>query len=172
MAASAVPVLPAASRLAPYIAANGGKVLPGCYGLSGGGDIIGELIRHATGSWAGHAFVYVGDGQIVEAVPPAVRLARAASRPDAVWHAGYPLTDAQRMRICARARALAGRPYDYPAYVGFALKVLNVRDGAGLDPVFRADHWRVSSALVADCYAYAGIRLAADLRAPKDWPKP
>ena len=130
MAASAVPVLPAASRLAPYIAANGGKVLPGCYGLSGGGDIIGELIRHATGSWAGHAFVYVGDGQIVEAVPPAVRLARAASRPDAVWHAGYPLTDAQRMRICARARALAGRPYDYPAYVGFALKVLNVRDGA------------------------------------------
>ena len=110
MAAFAVPVLPAGSKPAPHVEANGGKVLPGCYGLSGGGDIAGELIRHATRSWAGHAFIYVGDGQIVEAVPPAVRLARAASRPDAVWHAGYPLTDAQRMRICARARALAGRP--------------------------------------------------------------
>ena len=110
MAASAVPALPAVSRLAPHVAANGGKILPGSYGLSGGGDIAGELIRHATESWAGDAFIYVGNGQIVEAVPPAVRLARAASRPDAVWHAGYPLTDAQRMRSApGRAPGRAAR---------------------------------------------------------------
>jgi hypothetical protein len=158
MAVTAIPALPAGSRLAPYIAANGDKVLPGCYGVSRGSRITGELIRHATGSWAGHAFVYIGDGQIVEAAPPVVRVARAASHPDAVWNAGYPLTGIHRMRICARARALAGCPYDYPAYVGFALKVLNLRDGAELDPVFKADHWRVSLALVEDCYAYAGIK--------------
>jgi hypothetical protein len=164
MAVTAIPVLPPGSRLAPYIAANGDKVLPGCYGVSRGGGITGELIRHATESWAGHAFVYIGDGQIIEAVPSAVRVAPAASHPEAVWNARYPLTDAQRMRICARARALVGCSYDYPSYVGFALKVLKVRDGAELDPVFKADHWLVSSALVADCYAYAGIRLAAGLR--------
>jgi hypothetical protein len=93
-----------------------------------------------------------------------VRVAPAASHADAVWNARDPLSDAQRDKICAWARALVGCPYDYPAYVGFALKVLKLRDGAELDPVFKADHWRVCSALVADCYAHAGIRLTADLR--------
>ena len=166
MAVTAVRVLPAGSRLAPYIAANGDKVLPGCYGVSRGVGIRGELIRHASESWAGHAFVYTGNGRIIEAAPPAVRVAPAASHPDAVWNAGYPLTDAQRYRICARAHALVGCPYDYPAYVGFALKVLRPADGSELDPVFKADHWRVCSALVTDCYAYAGLRLAAGLKEP------
>ena len=74
------------------------------------------------------------------------------------------LTAAQRARICARAVTLAGRPYEYPAYTGFALRVLKVRDDAELDPVFKADHWQVCAALVADCYAYAGIRLQPGLR--------
>ena len=32
--------------------------------------------------------------------------------------------------------------------------------------VFKEDHWRVCSALVADCYAYAGIHLEAGLPYP------
>jgi hypothetical protein len=166
MTVTAIPVLPAGPRLAPFIAANGDKVLPGCYGVSRSAVITGELIRHATESRAGHAFVYIGNGQIIEAAPPAARVSPVASHPDAVWNARFPLTGAQRERICARARALVGCPYDYPAYVGFALKVLKLRDGAELDPVFKADHWRVCSALVADCYAYAGIRLGAALKEP------
>ena len=161
MTVTTLSVLPAGSTLAPYITAHGDTVLPGSYGVSHAGGITGELIRHATGGWAGHAFVYVGDGKIIEAVPPAARVAPAASHPDAVWNVRFPLSDAQRDRICARAHALVGRPYDYPAYVSFALKVLKVRDGAELDPVFKADHWRVSSELVADCYAQAGIRLTS-----------
>jgi cell wall-associated NlpC family hydrolase len=159
MTVTAIPVRPA-----PYIAANGDLVQPGCYGVSRGAAITGELIRHEAASWAGHAFVYIGDGQIVEAAPPAARVAPAASHPDAVWNVRYPLTGAQRARICARARALVGRPYDYPAYTGFALRVLKLADGAELDPVFKADHWRVCSALVADCYAQAGLRLPPSLR--------
>jgi hypothetical protein len=42
---------------------------------------------------------------------------------------------------------------------GFALEVLKLRSGSELDPVFKEDHWRVCSALVADCYAYAGADL-------------
>jgi uncharacterized protein YycO len=160
MTVTAIPVRRAEARLASYVAPNGDRVLPGCYGVGRGGAITGELIRHAVGSWAGHAFVYIGDGQIVEAAPPAVRVVPAAAHPDAVWNVRYRLTDAQRARICARARALVGDPYAYPAYTGFALKVLKLNDGAELDPVFKADHWVVSAELVADCYAYAGIRLS------------
>jgi len=152
------------ARLAPYITASGHEVLPGSYGLGDGDSITGDLIRHAAGARAGHAFIYIGNGQVVEAAPPAVRVARAASHPGAIWNVRCPLTAAQRARICARALALVGRPYDYPAYTGFALRVLKVRDEAGLDPVFKADHWQVCSTLVADCYAYAGVRLQPGLR--------
>jgi hypothetical protein len=95
------------------------------------------------------------------------------SHPDAVWNARYPLTGDQRDKtgdqrdkICARAHALVGGPYDYPAYVGFALEVLKLSTGAELDPVFREDHWRVCSALVADCYAFAGADLDKGLKYP------
>jgi cell wall-associated NlpC family hydrolase len=139
-------------------------VLPGCYGISRGQGITGDLIRHAASPRPGHAFIYIGNGRIVEVAPPTVRIAPAASHPDALWNAHCSLTAAQRQRICVRALALVGRPYDYPAYTAFALKVLRPRDGAELDPVFKADHWQVCSALVADCYAYAGIRLVPGLR--------
>jgi uncharacterized protein YycO len=161
-----IPVSAAGSTLASYTAANGDIVLPGCYGVSHGSGITGELIRHATESWAGHAFVYVGNGQIIEAEPPAARVSAADSHPDAVWNVRYALTGAERDAIVARAHALVGCPYDYPAYVGFALEVLKLRDGQELDPVFREDHWRVCSALVADCYAYAGLDLELGLPYP------
>ena len=173
MTVTAIPAVPArgrgipgarGARMAPYIAASGDEVLPGCYGLSDGGSITGDLIRHATGARACHAFVYIGNGQVVEAAPPVVRVSPVASHPDALWNVRCPLTAAQRDRICARALALVGRAYDYPAYTGFALRVLKVRDGAELDPVFKADHWQVCSTLVADCYAYAGVRLQPGLR--------
>jgi uncharacterized protein YycO len=161
-----IPASPAGSTLASYTALNGDIVLPGTYGVSHGSGITGELIRHATESWAGHAFVYVGNGQIIEAMPPVARVSAADTHPDAVWNVRYPLTSAQRDAIVARAHALVGCPYDYPAYVGFALEVLKLRDGQELDPVFREDHWRVCSALVADCYAYAGQNVEQGLQYP------
>ena len=164
MTVTAVRAVTARPRLAPHIAASGDMVLPGCYGVSRSEGITGDLIRHATGERPGHAFIYIGNGRIVEVAPPSVRIAPVASHPGAVWNANRSLTGAQRERICARALALVGRPYDYPAYTGFALRVLKLRDEAELDPVFKADHWRVCSALVADCYAYAGIRLDPGLR--------
>jgi uncharacterized protein YycO len=165
-AVAEIPVSRAGSTLAPYTAANGDIVQPGCYGVSRGSGLIGELIRHATESWAGHAFVYVGNGQIIDATPPAAKVSAAASHPDAVWNAHYPLTGPQRDDIVARAHALVGTPYDYPAYVGFALELLKISSGQQLDPVFGEDHWRVCSALVADCYAYAGLDLEQGLRYP------
>lgn len=141
-------------------------LLPGNYGISHGSGMIGELIRHATESWAGHAFLYIGDGMIIEAAPPATRIAPAASHSDAVWNLGEPLTNDQRTAIVARAHALLGTPYDYPAYIGFALEVLKLRTGQQLDPVFAHDHWRVCSADVADAYGFAGVDLTKGLKIP------
>jgi hypothetical protein len=155
-----------AIELAPYTARNGKIVRAGCYGVSHGSGILGELIRHATESWAGHAFVYVGNGLIIEGTAPIARIAQADSHPDAIWNVDEVLTDEQRRRIVDRAHALVGIRYDYLAYVGFALEVLKLRRGTELDPVFHDDHWRVCSALVADCYGFAGITIDSGLRDP------
>ena len=138
---------------------------PGDYGVSHGSGMAGELIRHATESWAGHAFIYIGDGMIIEAAPPATRTAPAASHNDAVWDLTEK-TPAQRRDIVARAHALLGTPYDYPAYIGFALEAIGIRTGKQLEPYFRQDHWRVCSADVADAYGFAGIDLTAGLEYP------
>lgn len=130
---------------------------PGDYGVSHGSGMVGELIRTATQSWAGHAFVFIGNGQIIEAAPPATRIASVHSHPDAVWNTEEPKTDEQRGLVIARAHALLGTTYDYPAYIAFALMCLHLRDGKQLEPVFVHDHWRVCSADVADEYAFAGV---------------
>jgi hypothetical protein len=143
-----------------------GGVNPGNYGVSHGSGMVGELIRHATESWAGHAFVYVGNGMIIEAAPPATRIVGASAHPDAVWNVEEPMTDTQRAAIVARAHALLGTPYDYPAYIGFALEVLKLGTQKELDPVFKQDHWRVCSADVADEYSFGGIDISNGLRYP------
>ena len=139
---------------------------PGNYFVSHGAGMVGELIRHSTESWAGHAGLYIGGGMIIEGAPPATRLAPAASHSDAVWNLGETLTSAQRTMIVARAHALVGTPYDYAAYIGFALEVLGIKSGKQLEAVFRRDTWRVCSADVADAYAFAGIDLTAGLKYP------
>ena len=139
---------------------------PGNYGVSHGSGMVGELIRRATESWAGHAFIYVGAGMIVEGAPPATRKVPAASHPDAVWNLNEPLTGDQRTAIIHRADALVGTPYDYAAYIGFALEVTGITTGKGLAPEFRRDKYRVCSADVADAYSFAGIDLTAGLKYP------
>jgi hypothetical protein len=79
-----------------------------------------------------------------------------------VWNVREPLTDEQRLVIVARAQALVGIPYDFSAYVGFALEILNLRTEQQLDEVFKVGAWRVCSALVADCYLAAGVDVEPD----------
>jgi uncharacterized protein YycO len=161
------------SELAPYISRDGSVVAPGCYGVSHGVGIVGELVRHATDSWAGHCFLHLGNGQIVEGHTLVARVVSADSHPDAVWNIHESLSDDQRLAIIAKAQAMVGTPYDYASYIGFALELLKLRTEAQLDRVFQQDSWRVCSALVADCYRHAGIVIdtgaqAANLVSPDD----
>lgn len=146
--------------------AGPGSVRPGYYGVSHGSGMTGELIRHATESWAGHAFVYIGNGTIIEAAPPATRTAPVGSHPDAVWNVEEPLTDKELQLIVGRMHALIGTPYDYPAYIGLALEILKIRSGQQLDPYFKQDNWRDCSADVADAYHFGGINVKNALAIP------
>lgn len=144
---------------------------PGVFGVSHGSGIGGMVIRDATGSWAGHAFLYLGGGMMVQGTPPKADLVRADTYSDAIWAGrmwnqlklvnGW--TDAKiaaaRLGIVARGHALVGCAYDWPAYIGFAAEVLHLRNQEQLDPAFAHDTYRVCSALVADALAFGGVPL-------------
>jgi hypothetical protein len=142
---------------------------PGVFGVSHGGGTAGKLIRHATGSWAGHAFLYLGNGQIVQGQPPVAAIAPADSHGDAIW--AFRMWDqlrradgwteeqvaAAQARVVARGHALIGCAYDFEAYAGFALEVLKLRNASQLEPFFARDSYRVCSALVDDAETFGGV---------------
>jgi hypothetical protein len=147
------------------------KLEPGTFGVSHGGGTAGELIRHATGSWAGHAFLYLGNGMIVQGQPPQAALAPADSHGDAIW--AWRMWDwlrgekkwspdkvaASQAGVVMRGHNLVGVSYDFEAYAAFALMVLKLRSADELAPLFGRDAWRVCSALVADALGMGGVPL-------------
>lgn len=138
------------------------KLEPGTFGMSHGGGTAGEMIRHATGSEVGHAFLYLGNGMIVQGQPPQAATAPAGSHADAIWahgmwdwlrddqHWSHSQVTASQAAVVARGRALIGCSYDFEAYAAFTLMVLHLRNADQLAGQFRRDAWRVCSALVAD----------------------
>lgn len=150
-----------------YMSRLPARLRPGMYGVSHGAGMAGEIIRHATASWAGHAFIYIGAGQIIEGTAPVTRIAPAASHADAIWNLDEPdFTDEFGAKVVGRAHALVGTPYDWPAYIGFALTILKLREGKELANWFHHDKWRVCSADVDDAYSFAG----RDVKAGLDYP--
>jgi hypothetical protein len=146
-----------------------GQLQPGVFGVSHGGGTAGELIRHATGSWAGHAFLYLGNGLIVQGQPPQAATAPADSHGDAIWawqmwvklmaDEGWTAEQvaAAQAKVVARGLQLIGCAYDFEAYAAFALMVLKIRNAGQLAPLFHRDAWRVCSALVDDAETFGGV---------------
>lgn len=147
------------------------KLTPGVFGVSHGSGVAGELIRHATASWAGHAFLYLGNGMLVQGQPPVAALAPAGSHDDAIWawrmwdalkaeHGwGDATIKAMQNKVVGRGHALVGVSYDFEAYAAFALEVLKLRSEEQLEDWFRRDTYRVCSALVADALMFGGVPL-------------
>jgi hypothetical protein len=132
----------------------------GVFGISNGSGIAGEIIRHATGSEAGHAFLYLGKNKIIQGQPPRAVVSPVESQPAALW--AWKMWDQlQRVEgwsnkevliaqaaVVARGRAEEECLYDYAAYAGFALEVLHLRTGKDLADEFKGDKAGVCSALV------------------------
>ncbi|MEV0444036.1 hypothetical protein AB0I84_45275 [Streptomyces spectabilis] len=116
-----------------------------------------------------HAYVYVGDGEIVQAMPGGaeeIRLDNAAE--PVLWSAGrIGLTDAERIRICYEARSLVGTPYSFVDYASIALAHWRIRPGWLRDYVADSGHM-ICSQLVDEVYRRAGVCLFDDRRLPGD----
>jgi uncharacterized protein YycO len=116
-----------------------------------------------------HALVYVGNGQIVQAMPGGAELIRLeeAAEP-VVWSTGkIPLTAADRMRICGAARGLVGTPYSFLDYASIALAHFRIRPAWVRDFVADSGHL-ICSQLVDEAYLRAGVHLFSDGRIPGD----
>jgi hypothetical protein len=122
-------------------------------------NLVGYTIRLFTWSKYDHVFVYVGDGQIVEAQPKGARVSLLSEyNGDQLEWSHDDLTAEQRTEICAVALgyAVAKVPYGFLdiAYLGLAR--LGFRPAWLLSQVEREDRL-ICSQLVALCGVRAGV---------------
>jgi cell wall-associated NlpC family hydrolase len=126
------------------------------------------LIRLVTRSAVNHAFVYVGNGQIVEANPSGAAIGTVDEYPNAIW-SHVALTTQQRHAINNAARSLVGTPYSWvdDACIGLA----DLFGWHVPEPVRarlnRRDRLQCAQ-LVDTAYAMAGVHLFVDGRVPGD----
>jgi hypothetical protein len=149
------------------------KLVPGVFGVSHGSGVGADIIRTATGSWAGHAFLYLGDGKIVEGTSPKARVADWDEHLDAIWAwrmwdqlaaeygPGWTPTRIRlaQQKVAARGQLLVGDDYDWPAYLAFAAMVLKLRTVQDMAADYEHDTMRVCSGLVADALMTGGVPL-------------
>lgn len=142
-------------------------LLPGDFGLVSIKGNVGFLIR--LGQFLNgdgfrdfeHAFIYIGDGKIVEAEPGGARIADLSEYDgrEILWSSGLiELTDAQRQVIVEAAKNDVGTPYSYLDYLAIALYRLHIKHPGVAKRVEESKHL-ICSQLVAKEYALAGSHL-------------
>lgn len=107
-------------------------VPPGCYGVVRTSGFLAWVIRKATRSTYNHAFIYLGDGKLIEATPYGVRTASLTE------YAGHQMaantaetvTPAQRDAVVRKAVSCLGEEYNWPDLGVIGLEKLGL-------------HWRI-----------------------------
>ncbi|MFD6361845.1 hypothetical protein ACFWFX_18635 [Streptomyces roseolus] len=148
--------------------------LPGDFALTKIGGVTGRFVaagQALVGDAAPvqHAFVYVGNGEIVQAMPGGAELIRLedASEP-VVWSTGhFELTAWERTHITTAAHGLVGTPYSFLDYASIALAHFRIRPRWVRDYVADTGHL-ICSQLVDEVYLRAGVHLFDDGRLPGD----
>lgn len=146
--------------------------LPGdfaCVSVGGAGGFLvglGERLCGDAFTQYQHAFVYTGDGEVVQAEPAGAQVARLTGHRETLWSSGkIPLTPAQRQAIVRAALGYVGTPYSWLDYVAIGLHRLHV-PAPGLKRYIASTKHMMCSQLVDQCYADAGVHLFADGRWP------
>ena len=101
----------------------------GVYGCVQTRGFLPWLVRTVTRSWANHAFLNIGNGQIVEAEPGGVRT-RDVSEYDGCrieYNDVEPMTADQRAMVAGFANNLIGEAYDWTADGVDGLAALGIR---------------------------------------------
>lgn len=147
--------------------------------------MISRVIRGATGSVVSHAMLYIGGGQVVEAIQPGVTLrSLRAAVADASLAAAYRhprLTEGQALRVRDFAGHQLGKGYDIAGLAGQAGFQLDRKvfcAEADIECVRRVgnNNMRLQrpdrffcSELVADAFRQAGVPLTST---PPSWVSP
>jgi cell wall-associated NlpC family hydrolase len=144
----------------------------GDFGVARTNGWAAPWIRLITRSTVNHAFVYVGNGRIVEANPSGAAVGNVSEYPHAIW-SHMALTTQQRHAIANAADTLVGTPYSWVDDVCIGLADLF---GWHVPEPFRQmviDRlgWKgrlMCSQLVDVAYSKAGVTLFPDGRIPGD----
>ena len=140
---------------------------PGDFAVVRLNGTAGKLIR--LGQWLNgdgfadyeHAFVYVGNDQIVEAEPGGAELNSVTryATSDVLWSTGKVLlSDEQRSSIVEAAKGFVGVPYSFLDYLLIALKRFHITVPILNRRVLGSKHM-ICSQLVAQSYKDSGIDL-------------
>ncbi|WP_328742937.1 hypothetical protein OG436_29540 [Streptomyces caniferus] len=148
--------------------------LPGDFALTTIRGITGRAIsagQYLIGDAAPvqHAMVYVGRGDIVQAMPGGAELIPLEeASPVVAWSTGhFDLDWAQRAALTWHALALVGTPYSFLDFASLALERFHVRPRWVRDYVQSTGHL-ICSQLVDEVYRRAGVPLFDDGRIPGD----
>lgn len=152
------------------------RPLPGDFAVVRMGGRGGRAIR--IGQWLNgdgfadfeHAFVYVGNEELVEAQPGGAELRPLSVYTDGRpvrWSTGrFPLTDHQRRAIVAAALGYVGTPYSVVDYFALAAHRFHLPVGPLLRAYVADSRHMICSQLVDQCYQDAGVHLFSDGRWP------
>jgi uncharacterized protein YycO len=145
---------------------------PGDFAVCSSGGDAGKMV--AFGEWLcgdqftqyQHAFLYVGDGRIIEAAPSGCAEQALGGHTGVLWSAGIvELTDAQRRTIIAYARGYLGTGYSWLDYAAIAAHRVRI-PVPHLKAYIGSTRHQICSQLVDQCYLDAGVHLFADGRWP------
>ena len=145
----------------------------GDYGVVRSNGIFARLIQIGTVSRWNHAFIYVGNGQIVEANPRGVALSPATKYKTIAWNRHEDLDTKERYIIVEHAMAQVGKPYNFFVIANLALRILGLKVLANTKLLYKMAQGEgyICSELAAECYKVAGADLftkAPDLVTPGD----
>lgn len=143
----------------------------GDFGLVRTPDLGGRIIRLGTDSWMNHAFIYVGNGHVIEARPGGAGFANVDSYTHPQFHLAWStdlieIDDYTRDKIVKWAVAQQGVGYNWLDIAALSLHCIGLGTPAWARKKIEDDDRLICSQLVDKAYRLAGVKLFDDGRLP------
>ena len=135
--------------------------LMGDFGIIKSKGIAARLIQVGTVSRWNHAFIYIGNNKIIEAMPSkGIAVSDVSKYNSIAWNQDSTLTDSERIQIVNKAKDLIGTIYGFLDILILGLRILGLKflGGKFLEKLAMRQGV-ICSELVAICYDTAGKNL-------------
>ena len=134
----------------------------GDYGCVSTSSFIGFLIQLGTMTKYNHAFIYVGNNQIIEAMPGGVRLSPVSKYENIAWNRHEEIADAQRDLIVKEALTHLGNKYSFIDYLAIIMRMTGFMAPYWLTNRLAKSSNTICSELVARVYRKIGLTIEGD----------